>query len=95
MCGQNLAVLMLERFRRTHATTRHWTFHGWFCGRGLQSRPRRGHGYRHGSTRIGRHDGRWRRVVVRTPERDDLQIRHKIGYFAPKPDRAGAAGGSN
>jgi len=42
-----------------------------------------------------RHDGRWRRVVVRTPERDDLQIRHKIGYFAPKPDRAGAAGGSN
>jgi Ca-activated chloride channel family protein len=36
-----------------------------------------------------RHDGRWRRVVVRTPERDDLQIRHKIGYFAPKPDRVG------
>ena len=37
-----------------------------------------------------RHDGRWRRVVVRTPERDDLQIRHKIGYFAPKPERVGS-----
>jgi Ca-activated chloride channel homolog len=34
-----------------------------------------------------RRDGRWRRVVVRTPERDDLQVRHKIGYYAPRPDR--------
>jgi Ca-activated chloride channel family protein len=32
-----------------------------------------------------RRDGRWRRVVVRTPERDDLQVRHKIGYYAPRP----------
>lgn len=32
-------------------------------------------------------DGRWRRVVVRTPEREDLQIRHKIGYYAPRPER--------
>jgi Ca-activated chloride channel family protein len=34
-----------------------------------------------------RRDGKWRRVVVRTPERDDLQIRHKIGYYAPRPER--------
>jgi len=26
-------------------------------------------------------DGRWRRIVVRTPERE-LQIRHKLGYYA-------------
>ena len=31
-----------------------------------------------------RRDGKWRRIVVRTPERDDLQIRHKIGYYAPR-----------
>jgi Ca-activated chloride channel family protein len=30
-----------------------------------------------------RRDGRWRRIVVRTPSRDDLQIRHKLGYYAP------------
>ena len=30
-----------------------------------------------------RRDGKWRRIVVRTPDRDDLQIRHKLGYFAP------------
>jgi len=30
-----------------------------------------------------RKDGKWRRIVVRTPDRDDLQIRHKLGYFAP------------
>ena len=29
----------------------------------------------------------WRRIVVRTPERDDLQIRHKLGYYAPRPDK--------
>jgi VWFA-related protein len=29
-----------------------------------------------------RKDGKWRRIVVRTPEREDLQIRHKLGYFA-------------
>jgi VWFA-related protein len=29
-----------------------------------------------------RRDGKWRRIVVRTPERDDLQIRHKLGYYA-------------
>jgi Ca-activated chloride channel family protein len=38
-----------------------------------------------------RRDGRWRRVVVRTPERDDLQIRHKIGYYAPRPERVTSA----
>jgi Ca-activated chloride channel family protein len=30
-----------------------------------------------------RRDGTWRRVVVRT-ERDDLQVRHKLGYYATK-----------
>ncbi len=29
-----------------------------------------------------RKDGKWRRIVVRTPAREDLQIRHKLGYFA-------------
>jgi Ca-activated chloride channel homolog len=29
-------------------------------------------------------DGRWRRVVVRTPDRLNLDIRTKLGYFAPK-----------
>ena len=31
-----------------------------------------------------RRDGKWRRIVVRTPEREDLLIRHKIGYYAPR-----------
>jgi len=31
-----------------------------------------------------RRDGKWRRIVVRVPERDDLQVRHKIGYYAPR-----------
>ena len=30
------------------------------------------------------HDGRWRRVVVRTPTNLNLDLRHKLGYFAPK-----------
>lgn len=30
-----------------------------------------------------RKDGKWRRIVVRTPSRDELQIRHKLGYYAP------------
>jgi Ca-activated chloride channel family protein len=30
-----------------------------------------------------RRDGKWRRIVVRVSGRDDLQVRHKIGYFAP------------
>jgi Ca-activated chloride channel family protein len=30
-----------------------------------------------------RRDGKWRRIVVRVPERDELQVRHKIGYYAP------------
>jgi Ca-activated chloride channel homolog len=30
-----------------------------------------------------RRDGKWRRIVVRTPDRPDLQIRHKLGYYAP------------
>jgi Ca-activated chloride channel family protein len=31
-----------------------------------------------------RRDGKWRRIVVRTPEREGLQVRHKIGYYAPR-----------
>ncbi|PYQ37846.1 MAG: hypothetical protein DMF77_25755 [Acidobacteria bacterium] len=29
-----------------------------------------------------RRDGKWRRIVVRVPTREDLQVRHKLGYFA-------------
>jgi Ca-activated chloride channel family protein len=32
----------------------------------------------------GRRDGKWRRIVVRVPTRDDIQVRHKLGYFAPR-----------
>ena len=28
-------------------------------------------------------DGKWRRIVVRVPERESLQVRHKLGYYAP------------
>src|SRR5438093_1621619 len=31
-----------------------------------------------------RRDGKWRRIVVRVPEREELQVRHKIGYYAPQ-----------
>ena len=30
----------------------------------------------------GRRDGKWRRIVVRVPTREDIQVRHKLGYFA-------------
>ena len=30
----------------------------------------------------GRRDGKWRRIVVRIPAREDIQVRHKLGYFA-------------
>jgi Ca-activated chloride channel family protein len=30
-----------------------------------------------------RRDGKWRRIVVRVPARDDIQVRHKLGYYAP------------
>ena len=29
-----------------------------------------------------RKDGKWRRIVVRIPAREDVQVRHKLGYFA-------------
>lgn len=32
----------------------------------------------------GRRDGKWRRIVVRVPQRDDLVIRHRVGYYAPR-----------
>jgi Ca-activated chloride channel homolog len=35
-------------------------------------------------SRNDRRDGRWRRIVVRTPVREDLQTRHKLGYYASK-----------
>jgi Ca-activated chloride channel homolog len=35
-----------------------------------------------------RTDGKWRRIVVRVPTRTELQVRHKLGYFA---DKAAAA----
>jgi Ca-activated chloride channel family protein len=28
-----------------------------------------------------RADGKWRRIVVRVPARDDLRVRHKLGYY--------------
>jgi VWFA-related protein len=31
-----------------------------------------------------RRDGKWRRIVVRIPDREDVQIRHKIGYYGPR-----------
>ena len=31
-----------------------------------------------------RRDGKWRRIVVRVPQRDDLLIRHRVGYYAPR-----------
>jgi Ca-activated chloride channel family protein len=30
-----------------------------------------------------RRDGKWRRIVVRIPERTELVVRHKLGYYAP------------
>lgn len=30
-----------------------------------------------------RRDGKWRRIVVRVPVREELQVRHKLGYYAP------------
>jgi Ca-activated chloride channel family protein len=30
-----------------------------------------------------RKDGKWRRIVVRIPDRENLKIRHKLGYYAP------------
>jgi Ca-activated chloride channel family protein len=31
-----------------------------------------------------RHDGRWRRIVVRTPTQESLQLRYRLGYVSPK-----------
>jgi VWFA-related protein len=38
-----------------------------------------------------RRDGKWRRIVVRTPERTDLLVRHKVGYYAPRGERVSSA----
>jgi Ca-activated chloride channel family protein len=34
-------------------------------------------------------DGKWRRIVVRVPEREGIQVRHKLGYFGPANRPAG------
>jgi Ca-activated chloride channel family protein len=31
-----------------------------------------------------RRDGKWRRIVVRVPDREGLTVRHKLGYYAPR-----------
>jgi Ca-activated chloride channel family protein len=31
-----------------------------------------------------RRDGKWRRIVVRVPDREGMTIRHKLGYYAPQ-----------
>jgi Ca-activated chloride channel family protein len=31
-----------------------------------------------------RRDGKWRRIVVRVPDREGITIRHKLGYYAPQ-----------
>jgi Ca-activated chloride channel homolog len=35
-------------------------------------------------SRNDRRNGKWRRIVVRTPARESLQVRHKLGYYASK-----------
>jgi Ca-activated chloride channel family protein len=30
-----------------------------------------------------RQDGKWRRIVVRVPEREGALVRHKLGYYGP------------
>jgi Ca-activated chloride channel family protein len=30
-----------------------------------------------------RRDGKWRRIVVRVPDREGLTVRHRLGYYAP------------
>jgi len=30
-----------------------------------------------------RQDGKWRRIVVRVPERESITVRHKLGYYGP------------
>lgn len=37
-----------------------------------------------------RRDGKWRQIVVRTPSRDNLYVRHKVGYYEPPALRASA-----
>ena len=32
----------------------------------------------------GRRDGKWRRILVQIPTREGLQLRHKVGYHAPR-----------
>jgi Ca-activated chloride channel homolog len=32
----------------------------------------------------GSRDGRWRRIVVRTPDHEGFRIRYRLGYYAPR-----------
>ena len=36
-----------------------------------------------------RQDGKWRRIVVRVPERESITVRHKLGYYGPATKPAG------
>ncbi len=36
-----------------------------------------------------RTDGKWRRIVVRVPDRESTTVRHKLGYYAPANRPAG------
>ena len=36
-----------------------------------------------------RQDGKWRRIVVRVPERESITVRHKLGYYGPAAKPAG------
>ena len=39
-----------------------------------------------------RRDGKWRRIVVRVPDREGVTIRHKLGYYAPRGRPGSTAG---
>jgi Ca-activated chloride channel family protein len=34
-------------------------------------------------------DGKWRRIVVRVPDRESITVRHKLGYYGPANRPAG------
>jgi Ca-activated chloride channel family protein len=36
-----------------------------------------------------RQDGKWRRIVVRVPDRESITVRHKLGYYGPANRPAG------
>jgi Ca-activated chloride channel family protein len=36
-----------------------------------------------------RQDGKWRRIVVRVPDRESITVRHKLGYYGPATKAGG------